>query len=95
MKKVLLIAFSILAANLASADSKTCQNQVVNAVQIRVAIDYPGQNLTVLPPDMQRWDGGEEKSLSVNVTGETDQIEVVYTVTIDEVCSIQIQGRQT
>jgi hypothetical protein len=95
MKTFGTFVLSILCIASAHADY-SCQNQIVLAVQNQVKVDYPGQNLTVVAPNMQGYDGGEVKDLDVIVTqaGNEAAIVTTYEVTIDETCSIEFQGRR-
>jgi len=82
----------MLAGHLALADN-SCQNHIIEVVQAQAKVDFPGQSLTVTAPDMQGYDGGEEKSIDVTVV-RTENASIVvstYGVTIDEVCSVEIQ----
>jgi hypothetical protein len=93
MKKTsLIVVLGLLAAAVAQADG-TCSDTVEKAVANQATIDFPNEALSVLVP-IFTFDGGRVQSLDVPVQNSSNQTVATYGVTIDEVCSVQLQGQE-
>jgi hypothetical protein len=87
-KPSLIVVLGLLVATAAHAD--WCSDSVKEAVAGQAQIDFPNH---VLVPTFT-FDGGRVQSLDVPVQNDAKQTVATYGVTIDEVCSVQIQGQE-
>lgn len=89
---------SVLVPGLARADGQQewCAGQVKTAVETQATTDYPGRAVLALVPPF-KYDGGFVQTLRVPVAdaGNLQTMIAVYTVSIDEVCTVEIQGHQS
>jgi hypothetical protein len=91
--KIKNLAFLGLILTAASAHADWCSDSVEKAVANQANIDFPNQALTVEVPTFT-FDGGRVQSLDVPVQNSADQTVATYGMTIDEVCSVELQGQE-